>query len=92
MDAHEIILAKRDGHELSDAQIRWFLEAYTAGDVPDEQASALLMAIVFRGLDRRELETWTAAMIESGQRLDLSGVGRPTVDKHSTGGVGDKIS
>ncbi len=77
---------------LGDDEIRWFLQAYTAGEVADEQASALLMAIFFRGLASHELATWTEAMIDSGERLDLSGVGRPTVDKHSTGGVGDKVS
>jgi len=91
MDAVSIIRAKRDGHRLSDEQIRWFLNSYTKGDVADEQASALLMAVFFRGLDTDELATWTAAMIASGERLDL-GLDRPTVDKHSTGGVGDKVS
>ncbi|HWH14146.1 MAG TPA: thymidine phosphorylase, partial [Miltoncostaeaceae bacterium] len=90
--AVDVIRAKRDGRELADAEIRGFLEGYTAGRIADEQAAALLMAIVFRGLSPRELATWTDAMIRSGVRLDLSGVGRPTVDKHSTGGVGDKIS
>ncbi len=88
----EVIATKRDGAELSDDQIEWFIDAFTREDVGDEQASALLMAIVWRGLSPRELSTWTRAMIESGERLDLSGVGRPTVDKHSTGGVGDKVS
>src|SRR4051812_46569201 len=92
VDAVSVIRAKRDGHPLSADQIRWFLEAYTAGEVADEQASALLMAIFFRGLDFDELATWTAAMIDSGERLDLRELGRPTVDKHSTGGVGDKVS
>jgi thymidine phosphorylase len=92
MDALTVIRTKRDGAELTDAQIRWFIESYTAGTVADEQASALLMAIVFRGLTPRELATWTAAMIASGERLDLGAVPRPTVDKHSTGGVGDKVS
>jgi thymidine phosphorylase len=91
-DAVDVIRTKRDGGRLSDAQIDWFIEAYTAGDVADEQASALLMAIVWRGMERDELARWTAAMLASGTRLDLSAVGRPTVDKHSTGGVGDKIS
>ena len=90
--AVDVIRAKRDGHELRDDQIRWFLAAYTAGDVADEQASALLMAIFHHGLGPRELATWTDAMIRSGERLDLSAVPYPTVDKHSTGGVGDKIS
>ncbi|WP_217922773.1 thymidine phosphorylase [Miltoncostaea oceani] len=90
--AVDVIRAKRDGHELRDDQIHWFLSAYTAGEVADEQASALLMAIFHHGLGPRELATWTDAMIRSGERLDLSAVPFPTVDKHSTGGVGDKIS
>jgi thymidine phosphorylase len=92
MNAVDVIRTKRDGAELSDEQIRWFLRAYTGGEVADEQASALLMAIVWRGLSARELTTWTAAMIDSGERMDLSSIARPTVDKHSTGGVGDKVS
>ncbi|MDE3106617.1 MAG: thymidine phosphorylase [Acidobacteriota bacterium] len=87
-----LIAAKRDGQELSDAAITWLLEAYGRGDVADEQMSAMLMAIFFRGLGSRELGTWTKTMINSGERLDLRGLSRPTVDKHSTGGVGDKIS
>ncbi|MDQ4143693.1 MAG: thymidine phosphorylase [Actinomycetota bacterium] len=88
----EIIKIKRDGGELSEPQIRWFIDAYTQGTVADEQASALLMAIFWRNLSPAELSAWTKAMIESGTRLDLSSVQRPTVDKHSTGGVGDKVS
>jgi thymidine phosphorylase len=88
----DVIRTKRDGGELTDEQIRWFIEHYTAGTVAHEQAAALLMAIVFVGLTPRELATWTAAMIDSGARIDLSSLTRPTVDKHSTGGVGDKIS
>ncbi|MDQ6617153.1 MAG: thymidine phosphorylase [Actinomycetota bacterium] len=91
-DAVGIIKTKRDGHRLTDDQIRWFIESYTAGQVADEQAAALLMAIVWHGMGARELATWTDAMIASGERLDVSTVGRPTVDKHSTGGVGDKVS
>jgi len=91
-DAVSLIRAKRDGQRLADDDIRWLFEAYARHEVADEQMSALLMAIYFRGLDRAELRTWTAAMIASGDRLDLSSVGRPTVDKHSTGGVGDKVS
>jgi thymidine phosphorylase len=91
-DAVSLIKAKRDGQRLADDDIRWLFEAYARHEVADEQMSALLMAIYFRGLDRAELRTWTAAMIASGDRLDLSSVGRPTVDKHSTGGVGDKVS
>jgi thymidine phosphorylase len=92
MDAVDVIRTKRDGGTLTDEQIRWFLDAYTRGEVADEQAAALCMAVFLRGLDARELNTWTAAMIASGARLDLSAVRRPTVDKHSTGGVGDKVS
>jgi thymidine phosphorylase len=92
IDAVGIIRAKRDGRPLSDDQIRWFMQSYTSGAVADEQASALLMAIFLQGMAADELSTWTDAMIASGERLDLTGVGRPTVDKHSTGGVGDKVS
>ncbi|HEY6276213.1 MAG TPA: thymidine phosphorylase [Streptosporangiaceae bacterium] len=90
--AVDLIRAKRDGLALASEQIRWLFGAYLSGEVAEEQMSALLMAIYFRGLDDAELRTWTAAMVDSGERLDLSGVGRPTVDKHSTGGVGDKVS
>jgi thymidine phosphorylase len=92
MDAIDLILAKRDGGRLSDDQIDWFIAAYTDGRVGDEQAAALLMAILFRGLDGDELARWTAQMIATGSRADLSAVAAPTVDKHSTGGVGDKVS
>jgi thymidine phosphorylase len=92
VDAIDLILTKRDGGRLSEAQIDWFIRSYTDGAVPDEQASALLMAILFRGLDAGELARWTQQMIETGSRADLSGIGKPTVDKHSTGGVGDKVS
>jgi len=91
-DAVTLIRAKRDGHRLSDDDIGWLFGAYAKGELADEQMSALLMAIYFRGLDPAELRTWTAAMIASGDRLDLSALSRPTVDKHSTGGVGDKVS
>jgi thymidine phosphorylase len=91
-DAVTLIRTKRDGHRLSDDDIRWLFAAYARGEVADEQMSALLMAIYFQGLDGAELRTWTAAMIASGDRLDLSSIPRPTVDKHSTGGVGDKVS
>ena len=88
----EILRTKRDGGDLTAGQIRWFIDAYTNGVVADEQAAALAMAIYFQGLEPAELAVWTQAMIDSGETLDLSGVGRPTVDKHSTGGVGDKVS
>ena len=90
--AVDVITAKRDGRALEDEAIAWMLDAYDRGEVADEQMSALLMAVFFNGLSPRELRTWTATMIDSGERLDLRGLSRPTVDKHSTGGVGDKIS
>jgi thymidine phosphorylase len=90
--AVDVIVAKRDGHELSDPQIDWVVDAYTRGVVADEQMSALAMAILLNGMTPREISRWTAAMIASGERMDFSGVGRPTTDKHSTGGVGDKIT
>ena len=92
MNVVEIIKAKRDGERLTDEQLRWFIDAYTKGEIADEQAAALCMAIYFQGMQPGELAVWTGAMIDSGERLDLSSVGRPTVDKHSTGGVGDKVS
>ncbi|NDK89899.1 thymidine phosphorylase [Gordonia desulfuricans] len=97
LDPVSVIVAKRDGHALDDAQIAWAVDAYTRGEMAPEQMSALLMAILLRGMDRREIATWTRAMIESGSRMDFSGLRRdgralPTVDKHSTGGVGDKIT
>jgi thymidine phosphorylase len=91
-DILDVIRTKRDGGVLSDEQVRFFIDGYTAGEVADEQAAALCMAILLRDMTPGELATWTQAMIDSGERLDLSGVGRPTVDKHSTGGVGDKVS
>lgn len=90
--AVDVIRTKRDGGVLSDEQIDWVVDAYTKGVVADEQMSALAMAILLRGMSPAEIARWTRAMIASGERLDLSGVPRPTVDKHSTGGVGDKIT
>jgi thymidine phosphorylase len=90
--AVEVIRTKRDGAALSDAQIDWVISAFTRGVVADEQMAALAMAVLLRGLTPGELTRWTAAMIASGDRLDLSAVRRPTTDKHSTGGVGDKIT
>jgi thymidine phosphorylase len=90
--AVDVIRTKRDGGVLSDAQIDWVVDAYTRGLVADEQMSALAMAILLRGMTPAEIARWTAAMIASGERLDLSAVRRRTVDKHSTGGVGDKIT
>jgi len=91
-DAVEVILAKRDGGRLSESQIDWTIRAYTAGEVADEQMAALAMAILLNGMDRDEIARWTAAMIASGERMDFSSLSRPTADKHSTGGVGDKIT
>ncbi|WP_029138124.1 thymidine phosphorylase [Nakamurella lactea] len=90
--AVDVIRAKRDGGALTDEQVDWVIDAYTRGEVAEEQMSALLMAIFLNGMTPPEIARWTSAMIGSGIRLDLSTVGRPTVDKHSTGGVGDKIS
>ena len=91
-DVLDVIRTKRDGGQLTDEQVRFFVEGYTAGTIADEQAAALCMAILLRDMAADELATWTQAMIDSGERLDLSSVARPTVDKHSTGGVGDKVS
>ncbi len=88
----DVIRTKRDGGRLGDAQIDWVVAAYTRGEVAEEQMSALAMAILLRGMDRAETARWTAAMIASGERLELTGLTRATVDKHSTGGVGDKIT
>jgi len=90
--AVDVIVAKRDGGELTDEQIDWVVDAYTRGAVADEQMSALAMAILLNGMGRREIARWTDAMIRSGERMDWSGLDRPTADKHSTGGVGDKIT
>ena len=89
-DAPTAIRTKRDGGRLSDAAIDWVIDAYTDGRVADEQMAALLMAIFWRGMDRGEIARWTAAMLASGDRLDFSDLGSPTVDKHSTGGVGTR--
>ena len=90
-DGVGVIRVKRDGGELTERQIEDLMRAYLDGQFAEEQMAALLMAIVWRSMTAAELITWTAAMIASGQRVDLSGLGRPTVDKHSTGGVGDKL-
>ena len=90
--AVEIISAKRDKFELTDDQIDWTVAAYTRGVIADEQMSALLMAILLNGMNNREISRWTQAMIDSGERMNWSMLDRPTVDKHSTGGVGDKIT
>ena len=90
--AVEIISAKRDRLELSNEQIDWTISAYTRGVIADEQMSALLMAILLNGMNNREISRWTEAMIASGEKMNWSMLDRPTVDKHSTGGVGDKIT
>ncbi len=97
LDAPTVIRTKRDGGRLSDDAIDWVIDAYTRGQVADEQMSALLMAVFLRGMDYGEIARWTTAMVASGDRLDFNDLrraGRPvrTVDKHSTGGVGDKIT
>ena len=91
-DVVDLIRTKRDGGTLAGPEIDWLLATYTAGGIAEEQMSAMAMAVLLRGLDRAELSRWTAAMIASGERLDFSGLSRPTADKHSTGGVGDKIT
>jgi thymidine phosphorylase len=90
--AVDVVIAKRDGHELTDAQIDWVVAAYTRGVVADEQMAALAMAILLNGMTPHEIARWTAAMIASGERMDFSSLPRRTADKHSTGGVGDKIT
>ncbi|MET7302800.1 thymidine phosphorylase [Embleya sp. NPDC005575] len=92
MDAISVIRTKRDRGELTAAQIDWVVDAYTRGEVADEQMSALAMAILLNGMTAAEINRWTDAMIASGERMDFSGLSRPTADKHSTGGVGDKIT
>ncbi|MFG3252380.1 thymidine phosphorylase [Streptomyces sp. NPDC048172] len=92
MDAISVIRAKRDGHPLTADHIDWIIDAYTRGEVADEQMSALAMAVYLNGMTRPEIARWTAAMIASGERMDFSALPRPTADKHSTGGVGDKIT
>ncbi|WP_105031340.1 thymidine phosphorylase [Arthrobacter ruber] len=91
-DAVDIIRTKRDRGTLTPEQIDWTIDAYTRGAIADEQMAALNMAILLNGMDRAEISRWTAAMIASGERMDFSSLGRPTSDKHSTGGVGDKIT
>nr|WP_142254652.1 thymidine phosphorylase [Mycobacterium colombiense] len=91
-DAPTVIRTKRDGGRLSDAAIDWVIGAYTDGRVAEEQMAALLMAILLRGMDPAETARWTAAMLASGDTLDFGDLGLATVDKHSTGGVGDKIT
>ena len=90
--AVELIIKKREHESLSTEEINWLVDAYTKGVVADEQMSAMAMAILLNGMERREILDLTMAMIASGERLDFSGLSKPTADKHSTGGVGDKIT
>lgn len=92
MQVVEVIRNKRDGVELPPEALKDFVEQYTRGDVPDYQMSAFLMAVLFRGMTDGELAAWTDAMLHSGQVMDFSGMAGVKVDKHSTGGVGDKVS
>lgn len=91
-DAVDVIRTKRDGGELSSEQINWIIDAYTRGIVGDEQMAALNMAIFLRGMNRSEIAQWTQAMIDSGETMSFESLSKPTTDKHSTGGVGDKIT
>jgi len=91
-DAVDLIRIKRDHGELSTAQIDWLVDAYTRGYVGDEQMAAMAMAILLNGMSRREIKDLTMAMIASGETMSFDGLGKPTADKHSTGGVGDKIT
>lgn len=91
-DVVDVIRTKRDGGVLSGEQIDWTIDAYTRGAVKDEQMAALAMAVFLRGMNREEIARWTKAMIASGERMDFGRIVRPTADKHSTGGVGDKIT
>ena len=92
MNFVDLIERKRDGGVLDPAEIIWAIGEYTADRIPDYQMSSLLMAVFKEGLDHEELSAWTDAMLHSGEVLDFSHVGAPKVDKHSTGGVGDKVS
>ena len=91
-DVVDLIRTKRGGGRLTQEEIDWLIDTYTTGAIADEQMSAMAMAVFFRGMDDAELSQWTDAMIASGDRMDFSSLSRPTVDKHSTGGVGDKIT
>ncbi len=92
MDARSVVRTKRDGGELSEAEMRWFLDAYVRGEIADYQAAALVACIFTRGMQPAELALWTRAMLESGSRLSFDELPQKKADKHSTGGIGDKVS
>ena len=91
-DAVDVIRAKRDGGRVAEDALRWMIDAYTREYVADSQMAAFAMAVLLNGMDRDEIRVMTDAMIASGERMSFAGLGKPTVDKHSTGGVGDKIT
>ena len=88
----DLIIKKRDGHELTNEEIKFWIDGYVKGEIPDYQSSAMSMAIFFRGMNKREIATLTDYMEHSGEVIDLSAISGIKVDKHSTGGVGDKTS
>ena len=92
MNPHQIIKRKRDGRYLTEEEIKFLISGYTRGEIPDYQFAAFLMAVYYKGLSLKETSWFTQAMMESGKILDLSQIPYPKIDKHSTGGVGDKVS